>query len=178
MDLAPLPIRDLSNRKVFVDYLLFYRSLMVASGPLLKAAIEELPAGEIKDYYIKHYSEEHEHAAWLEADLVNAGVTPTEINWHAAELAGTQYYLIKHMSPIMLLGYMYALESRPMSLTDVARLESWHGPELCRTVRFHAIHDVDHRNDIIKIISKLPIRDKQLIAENAKRTAMSLAEGF
>jgi hypothetical protein len=177
MDLAPFPVVDFSKRQVFIDYLLFYYALIVASGPLLEAAIAEIEDGPVREYYRKHWAEEKDHADWLGDDLASVEIAP-KLNWHAARLAGTQYYLIEHVSPISLLGYMWALESRPMALEHVDRLEVKYGKALCRTLRFHAIHDVDHREDINEIIDILTANQQRLVIENAKQTALSLTEGF
>jgi hypothetical protein len=178
LDLAPLPFVDFNNRENFIHYLLFYHAIMTASGPLLKAATARLPKGVVRAYYIHHYEEEYRHAKWLAEDLASADVVIPRVNWRAASLAGTQYYLINHVSPIALLGYMIALESRPMPLKGVAALERCYGEALCRTLRFHAAHDVDHSADLFRIVGQLTANNLKLVTDNAVHTAQVLSEGF
>jgi len=150
---ATAPPLDLGDRSRLLSNLVFMHQLMVAAEPLLELAIEH-SEGSLRDYFAQHLEEERGHAPWLADDLANAGVdvkaiAPSRI---AVALAGGMYYLIRHVSPLCLLGYMLVLECFPPALADIAELENLHGKDLLRTVRHHAEHDPDHGADLLRII--------------------------
>ena len=132
--------------------------LMKASERLLEEAIPEA-TGALQDYYKKHLEEERRHEEWLAEDLKRMGV-PLVLDLNAASVAGAQYYLIKHVHPALLLGYMWILEAAPKPLETVEALEQEHGPLKC--LRYHAEHDPDHVKDLADQINALP---EDLIAQ-------------
>jgi hypothetical protein len=148
--------------------------VILASESLLAKAVCQT-TGPVWDYYVKHFDEERNHVTWLAADLHTVGVIPPLVHWRAARLAGTQFYLIEHVSPVALLGYMAALECRPMALVDVERLEDWHGKPLLRTLRYHAEHDTQHGPEILALIETLSGQDRDLVLNNAAHTAWLLS---
>ena len=170
-----LPILDFSCQDVLIDYMLFNHGIMRASERLLETAINRAGFGPVRKYYVKHLGEETNHAAWIAADLATIGVKPPQVHWRAARLAGTQYYLIHHVSPMALLGYMAALESRPMALSDVEKLEQVYSIDLIRTIRYHAEHDIEHGADLLALIATLDSKTQDLITDNARHTARLLS---
>ena len=86
-------------------------------------------------------------------------------------MAGSQYYLIYHVDPAALLGYMAALECFPMPLEQVEALERAHGADLCRTLRYHAAHDIEHGSGVLEQIDKLDARRFQIAMDSAMQTA-------
>lgn len=167
----PLPQLDIHNRAIFIGNLLFVHSLMLASEDLIETALaQELP-DNLRGYFNEHLAEERNHAIWLQADLRSLGVEP-RLDWNAAQIAGTQYYLIKHVDPKALLGYMAALECRPMSMEHVEYLESLYGLEAMRCMRYHAVHDQDHGKELLEFIDTF--EDQDLIIRNAELTAQVL----
>lgn len=167
----PLSLLDVSNKNIFIGNLLFVHSLMIASEDLLIEALKQDLPYDLRAYYQEHLAEEHNHAAWLEADLKTLGVEP-RLDWNAAQIVGTQYYLIKHIDPKALLGYMAALECRPMSLENVEYLESLYGEDCMRCMRYHAVHDQDHGKELLAFIDTFD--DQTLIIRNAELTASVL----
>ncbi len=168
IDRYPLPILDFSNKRIFIGNLLFIYACMIASEDLIEEALKhELPE-HLRAYYEQHLIEEHNHALWLKDDLSSFGVTPT-LDWNAAQIVGTQYYLIKHVDPKALLGYMAALECRPASIENVEYLEGLYGTEVMRCMRYHAVHDKDHKEDLLALIDTFD--DKSVIIRNAVLTA-------
>ncbi len=168
------------RRAVLIANLVFLHQVIVASEPLLRHAIARTYSlldcpfrAALLDYLQTHLVEERDHAAWLEQDLISAGVDPTDqpLSLHAVETVGAQYYLINHATPAALLGYMAFLECFPMPLEQVAWLEQVHGKELLRTVRYHAEHDVDHGKSLINIIDRVPQRWQAVVYNNGARTA-------
>lgn len=170
------PRVDLTNKDVLIANLVFVYHLIRASENLLHVAIERSD-GELKAYYAKHLTEERSHEQWLRDDLATAGidVETTTTPLLAAEAAGVQYYLLYHADPVALLGYIVALECFPMPIALVEQLEQLHGPQLLRTVRHHATHDIEHGGDVAHVIDALPPDRQVIVAESAIQTANYLA---
>ncbi len=161
---------DLTNAAVFLRNLQFVRSLIVATEGIFEAAKCSAPKGQIRDYLAHHMEEERDHFKWLSEDLGDHAVS-APLMAEAVAMAGSQYYLIYHFDPVSVLGYMAVLEFFPMIMEKVEELESIHGENLCRTLRYHAQHDLDHGSDLREIIDGLS--DEQFIGvlNNAMQTA-------
>ena len=168
---STLPFIDLSSRQTFIANMMFMHGLMVASEDLIDVALStnrcELP---LIEYFTTHREEERDHAQWLRDDLESVGITIPRVHWQAASIAGTQYYLIKHVSPHALIGYMAALEHKPMPLVTVAELEKRYGKSLLRTVRYHSEHDIDHTRDLLAFVRSASFLDMPLITETTTKT--------
>lgn len=163
------------DRRILTQALSVLYRTMVASEALLKFAIPRA-AGELLDYYKQHLEEERGHEVMLEDDLMRLGVEKIPHYFGAAQLAGSQYYLIAHVHPAMLLGYMKAMESSPMSLEMVEHLSSVHGtPMTC--LKHHAIHDPSHKLDLDKHIARLPEDLKKLVDWNERNVRRLIASG-
>lgn len=170
--LQHLPRLDLGNAQTFIFNLLFMYHVMKASENLTRQAAN-CATGELKDYFTRHLAEEEGHEKWLAADLATVGidVSKTAVPIDAVEMAGSQYYLINHVSPVSLLGYMVVLECFPMPLEQVEHLELVHGKDLLRTLRYHAEHDIDHGADVLAEIDKLTDEQFNLVMQSAVQTA-------
>lgn len=150
-------------------YLIFWYQVIVASEPLLEDAIASLRGdgfeGELRRFYRKHLEDERHHAKWLREDI---GDHPIGLDMKAAALAGTQYYLIRHVHPVCLMGYMIALEGGTISPKVIEDIESELGPQASRTVRIHADADPHH----IKELLAFPIPDdfKGLVEASRQQT--------
>lgn len=173
------PAVDLSNREIFVSNLLFMHRVILASESLLEEAISRT-SGAFQEYLDSHLQEERLHQEWLAEDLESAGIDVSACQFHpeAVAAAGTQYYLIRHVDPHALLGYMAILECFPMSLEQLAMLEATHGKALCRTLRHHAEHDVSHASDLLAQIDDLNDRQFSLVMQNAVQTSFYLRAGI
>lgn len=130
---------------------------VIASEPLLREAILLLSddgfEGELKAFYAEHLKDETDHAKWLREDL---GGHPINLHFGAAQMAGMAYYLIRHVHPVALMGYMMALEGNPIDMRFVEAIEREHGKQAARTLRHHAEEDPEH----IKQIMAFPIPDE------------------
>ncbi len=168
----------LNNRKMFVEHLKFMYSLAFASESLIETAAKETKNPALKKYYSAHLKEERGHVAWFLRDLKSANIKPDAVNWYAAQIAGMQYYLIKHVSPDALLGYMAALECRPTPIALVKELENIYGKKLLRTVRYHAENDPKHGADLLRLVGATPNLSQPLILTNFNRTAQMIEEVF
>ena len=132
--------------------LCFLHGTMTASEGLLREAIYH-SKGELSSYFAKHLVEEIGHLEMLESELKGLGVTTILPFRAAAQVAGAQYYYIKHEHPAILLGYMRALESMAPTAPQLAELEAEHGALNC--TRHHALHDPGHVADLEIQIDKL-----------------------
>lgn len=162
------------------DQLINHHSLMhgiiVASEPLLKKAMEKAE-GALWAYYARHLEEEKGHVAMLRADLTRLGVKDIARFHAAAQLAGSQYYLLEHDHPAIFLGYMHMLESRAPTIEMVMELERAFDVELT-CMQHHAVHDPDHVIELVKMIAKQPDDIQRLIAWNEQNCAALLADTF
>lgn len=132
-----------------LDHLAFWYQVIISSELLLKEAAflleEEGWEGDLKKFYLKHLEDERGHAKWLKEDL---GDHPVELHFTAAALAGTAYYLVRHLHPVALLGYMLALEGTPIAMEYVEAVEEKHGKAVARTLRLHAEEDPKHFEEL------------------------------
>lgn len=164
---------DFRSRSAFLSNLTFLFHTMRASENLLRIAIANTESGPLHDYFVEHLDEESGHAEWLEDDLQTEGIDAktTAVPRFAVEMVGTQYYLIQHVGAAALLGYMVLMECFSMSLAQVAALEAAHGIELCRTIRYHAEHDINHGSDVLEAINNLTDREQALALESGVQAA-------
>lgn len=150
-------------------HLHFVYWLMLATGGLLEEAAQHA-TGELKAYFEKHRDEECEprdHPAWMREDLTKLGVN-FDLDYRAAAIAGSQYYLIKHVHPACLLGYSYVLESSPKPIEWInAWEEEVGGPLPC--LRYHAEHDPGHTSDILTQIHKQSTELQRTIMQNTEQ---------
>ena len=163
---------NLNEPLTFLRNLVFLHNVIAASENLLEIAITRAE-GSLRDYYAAHLEEERQHEKWLADDLKSAGidVATLPISPEAVAMAGSQYYLIYHVDPAALLGYMAVLECFPLSAEHMDALEAVHGKDICRTLRYHAKNDVDHGADVLAMIDRLPENCFRLVLENAVQTA-------
>lgn len=148
---------DLRDSKVFFKNLIFVYQLITASEELIEQAMELLPPGDgLRNFYLAKLIEERGHAEWLGNDLTNCGHHFKPLNRTAMAMAGSQYWMVFHLTPASLLGYMAALECFPASLATVEMLEEYHGIKALATVRYHAEIDVDHGKELLAFIDSRP----------------------
>lgn len=162
-----MPLLDLQDRKVFEANLCFVYHMIRASEGLLRVGQEVTKDKALREFYKAHGEEEAGHADWLEADMAVGGIASVSIPREAMMMAGVQYYLLYHVNPASLLGYMAALECFPTSLGFIEELEKLHGKALCRTMRYHAEHDIAHGAELLAFIDTRPKGEHAAIREAA-----------
>lgn len=177
--MAQWPYADLKNRRVFLSNLVFMHRIIIASESLLEEALIHAK-GALRDYFADHIEEERRHDEWLAEDLASDGIDVANCKFpsEAVAAAGTQYYLIRHVDPCALLGYMAVLECFPMPPDRLEKLEEVHGKQLCRTLRHHAEHDVGHAADLLVRIDSLNDRQFALVVQNAVQTAIYIGSAI
>lgn len=158
---------------MLIPNLIFLYHVMVASEPLLRAAIAHTTDAALKAYFERHLEEERDHAQWLAEDLKSADieVARTVAPLIAVQMAGSIYYLIFHAHPAALLGYMRVLESWPMDQQKFAERGKGYPKALLRTLNHHIDHDPDHLKDLLAVIESVPeqaqlIDDVSLMTRN------------
>jgi hypothetical protein len=150
----------------------FTLQFALATEGLFEDAISR-STGSLADHFRHHLEEERGHAEWLAEDL--DGFT-MPLDSLAVAMAGSQYYLIRHVHPALLMGYTLALEC-PMPMEVVEELEAIHGKRLLRTLRHHAQEDGRHRQETLVEVAKQPADIQHAIEQNRRQT-LRYVEGF
>jgi antirestriction protein ArdC len=167
--LRQVPMPGIDNRHAFITWLKFSHGIMRASVPLLEIAAAK-SEGALRDYYLESLENERDHAEWLAVDLETLGEMPYVIDHASAATAGAQYYYLQHVGPHALLGYIAALEFRPMPIEQVDALAKLYGESAMRTVRHHAQEDVDHAKRLASVIDMFE-EQARIIVYSAALTA-------
>jgi hypothetical protein len=159
-----------------------------ASVPLMEAARDrsrslapvDIVAAQIGEYFDHHVPEERGHDDWILGDLRVLGLDPDVAvrrvpSAIVAELVGSQYYWIHHYHPVALLGYIAVVEGYPPSLEGVADAAARTGypNEAFRTLAKHARLDIGHRDELDRLLDRLPLSPEQqtVVGIAALRTA-------
>ena len=166
------PRADFTKRDVMVQNLAFLHGIMTASERLMELAAEKAD-GWLKDYLTEHLEEERDHAKWMADDLSPEGVDISTPIVDAMELAGSIYYLVEHVSPACLLGYMAVMEGFPVDVRTVELLEDLHGKRLLRCLRYHAENDPEHRKELFHAIDRA---NDPLVSQVAYYTQMKMGQ--
>lgn len=175
---------DISSLSLVSKNLLFLYHFCVASERLLIDASDEEPKDRFKDsfetrlseYYDRHLAEESDEIRILKEDLDSAGITIGPPDRYSMAMVGTQYYLLKHVHPVALMGYLAVQEADPTPLEVVAILESLYGKHLFRFLRMHAIKDLEHRKEIIDILDEIPSEFERLVLNSAENALLHCRE--
>lgn len=159
-----------------MSLLAFWYQVIVASEHMLGEAIfllsDEGWEGELKAFYKHHLEDERDHAKWLKEDL---GDHPMVLHYGAAQLAGMSYYLLRHVHPVALMGYMQALEGNPIDPAVIESLEAQHGPDAVRVLKLHAQEDPKH----IEELNAFPLPDEwRPLVENTRVQTLKLLESI
>jgi hypothetical protein len=175
-------------RELYPVWLVTMHGVVRSAVPLMEAALErsrvlaaggdEVAAG-LAPYLEHHAPEEAGHDAWLLEDLAELGHDPEEARLRlpsprVAELVGAQYYWLRHVHPVTLLGHMSFVEGHPPQPGFAARLQEATGypREAFRAVRRHERLDIRHREELFETIDALPLdpRHEALIGMSALHT--------
>lgn len=180
-------------RRLYVLYLLTMHGLVRAAVPLLREGLDCARARADRDpaavrlaaYLEHHIPEEVGHDRWVVQDLEALGVSEEEI-WsrlpspQTAALVGAQYYWMRHVDPIAVLGYVTVMECYPPSpeLVDLLMERTGWPREAFRSLRRHARLDIRHRADVLALLDELPLTPDQarLIAISGLHTIAMLVD--
>jgi len=118
-------------------------------------------------YFVQHLEEERDHAKWLFNDLNSHGVDIGSFDTNAMAMVGLQYYMIYHVHPCCLLGYMAVVEGTPTPISDIEKLEGLYGKKLFRFARYHSIKDEEHKVELFAHIESAPSKYMEHITRSA-----------
>jgi hypothetical protein len=162
-------------REIYPEFLFRNHSVIRCSVPLMKAAAERCEkildadplAPGMLEYFRKHIPEETGHDEWVLDDLQTLGYRREEVLKRipppsAAALAGAQYYWIRHVHPVALLGFIAVLEGTP---PDVKFFESTADRigvprRAFSNLLLHGKLDPQHRDDLDRTLDALPLTDQ------------------
>lgn len=182
-------------RDLYPEFLFLVHSMIRTSVRMMEeaaAAAREIGdadpvAPQLAAYFETHSREEAGHDDWLLDDLEVLGVERAAV-WArlpstiVAGLIGAQYYWIRHLHPVALLGFLAVLEGNPPKVEELEaiRRRTGHPAEAFRTLIKHAEIDPHHRDDLNELIDALPLepRHHTLIAISAFHTIEQVSLAF
>jgi hypothetical protein len=172
---------DYENKDVLLENLKFLyhackasEELLLDGGLFCEGYDDEFTRG-LGKYYEEHYHEEKDELRILIKDLEKSGINAAELPWDrvAMQMIGTQYYLIKHVHPVCLLGYMAIQEANPTDMEVVKWLESKHG-KILNFIHLHAVKDLEHRKELIEILNSVPKEKEPLVIDSVENALWHL----
>jgi hypothetical protein len=183
---------DPADRDLLRQWFLLLWQSVRASVPLLELATEQLRrwpqspfTNLLAEYYADHAQEEEGHDEWLLDDLGALGVSEEEAflalpNRHIAAMIGSQYYLIRHYHPALLLSYLAFSEGHPPTPQTLRNLQARSATpdQLWRTYLFHAEEDPHHLDDLCRVLDEVPLEPeplRQAIVVNGLRCVANYA---
>lgn len=170
------PHVNLYDKRIAEKNLALMHQVIIASENLLQEAIKciGIPVTAFEHMFLtylqRHLFEEAGHAEWLADDVPIGGA----LSANAIALPATQYYLINHVHPVAILGYMAVLENNPMSFGLLEELEALHGEKMYRTLRYHITHDAEHLSDLSAVLDAAPEALQPIMMDSAMHAAMCM----
>ena len=163
---------------VYREYLFQSHSIIRASVPLMKAALEcchsSLFSGDrvlsaFGDYLDRHILEETGHDEWILDDAEVLGIDRKLLleripKQTAVQMVGSQYYWMYHYQPVSMLGYIAVMEGTPPKaefIEDVARRNKL-PLEAFSSFMLHAKLDPKHRADLDLLLDSLSLSQHQM----------------
>jgi hypothetical protein len=182
-------------RILYPSYLVTMHGIVRSAAPLLESArdrCEQLADGDpvaraLVSYLAKHSQEERGHDQWIIEDLHALGADPDLATSQVpsakiAELVGAQYYWLRHVHPVSLLGHMAVVEGHAPQANFAARLRELTGypPDGFRTIERHARIDVNHAQELYDTIDSLPLdaRHQKIMGLSALHTVAAASAVF
>jgi hypothetical protein len=162
-------------REIYPEFLFRNHSVIRSSVPLMKAAAEccqkildsDPVAESLLAYFQKHIPEETGHDEWVLDDLEVLGYRREDVlrrvpPLSAAELAGSQYYWIRHVHPVALLGFIAVLEGTPPDVKFFEQTADRIGlpRRAFSNLLLHGKLDPQHRDDLDRTLDVLPLTER------------------
>lgn len=161
-------------RELYPEFLFRNHSVIRTSVPLMLAAaaacekrLDSDPAAPgMLAYFKKHIPEETGHDDWVLDDLETLGFRRDEVLKRipppsAAALTGAQYYWIRHVHPVALLGFIAVLEGTPPDVEFFENLADRIGlpRKAFSNLLLHGRLDPQHRDDLDHTLDALPLTE-------------------
>jgi hypothetical protein len=160
---------------LYPEYLFTLHCATRASVPLMEAALHRSeyladsdPVAAALVVYLTRHIPEEMHSHWLLEDLEVLGICRSSVHSRIpsptlASFVGAQYYWIHHFHPVSLLGYMELAEGYPPTLEQLDDLQKSTGypSEAFRSLRRHSHLDLEHRDDLHRVLDGLPLTPTQ-----------------
>jgi hypothetical protein len=150
------------------------------SCELMRSAWEGIgrDRSELRNYLEQHIEEERGHEQWVLNDLENLGyqreaVTQSLPLSETIELIGSQMYVVRHIQPAGLVGYVYMMESRPPNHAFLRALQAAYSiPSSAMTfLAGHGDADIVHSQELRDVLNHLLSRS---LEGSAARTSAVL----
>jgi len=181
--------------RLFPEYLFAVHSCIRASTPLMQEALDRARvsagadpvASGLASYLERHIHDEDGHDTWLLEDMQVLGLQRDEIlgrlpSHRAACMVGSQYYWIRHVHPVAILGYIAVLEGQPPGAGELREIQQRTNLPAAafRTLLEHAALDVDHAQELYAVLDALPLTAAQsaLVGASALQTVEHMGGMF
>jgi hypothetical protein len=155
---------------LYPDLLATVHAVTRASVPLMETARQVLRdhppdtlTSSLDDYFRRHIPEETGHDRWVLEDLRtlrdDVDVLGLASDPSVATLVGAQYYWLRHLHPLTLLGYIAVIEGEPVDVSLVEEVARQHGlsKDSLRAYVRHGHLDVAHSADLDSLLDSLPL---------------------
>jgi hypothetical protein len=161
-------------REIYPEFLFRNHAVIRSSVPLMQAAAaaceKRLASDPVAEgmlaYFRKHIPEETGHDDWVLDDLETLGFRREDVLKRipppsAAALAGAQYYWIRHVHPVALLGFIAVLEGTPPDVAFFENLADRIGlpRRAFSNLLLHGKLDPQHRDDLDRALDALPLTE-------------------
>jgi hypothetical protein len=159
---------------LYPDLLAVVHAITRASVPLMEAAREVLGGhpqdsltSALDEYFCRHIVEEVGHDQWVLDDLMILRGDPDPLHSASfasvATLVGAQYFWLRHLHPLTLLGYIAVIEGEPVDIPLVQQAGQQHGvpTDSLRAYVRHGHLDVAHSADFDVLLNTLPLTRRQ-----------------
>lgn len=189
LDLVRLP----TFKQIYPSFLIQTYHYIKYSCPLMRSALNTLAAppaighSEVQAYLSRHISDEDGHDEWVLRDLLELGVgrlsatvalpLPSVIS-----LVGSQMYMIEHVSPLAILGYMFVLEGFPQTGGLLQFVQQQHEiPSFAMTtLAHHSDIDQEHGHALRALLdgSEFTDDEEEVIMHSALLTSRSVGRFY
>jgi hypothetical protein len=171
------------NKEAYVDFISNVYDFLKHACRLLASAASRcnIEYDIFFHRFIDHASEEKNHEKLVLNDLKALGTPLQQYDMSVPPIWQTQFYMIEHVSPLSLFGYILFLEN--LSLYEsigphvYKRCLEVYGKKATSYLRVHVEEDPSHVDKLFDIIDKLPQGEHQNVVDSLLITS-SLYRNF
>jgi Iron-containing redox enzyme len=180
-------------RELYPVYLATMHGVVRSAVPLMEAALDRCralddPLARALALYFEHHApEEAGHDAWLLEDLAALGADAEAAraaipSGRVATLVGAQYYWLRHVHPVSLLGHMAVVEgySPDVGFADRLRELTGYPRDAFRAIRRHERLDIRHKRELYETIDALALEPwhEELMGMSGLHTMQAAVDVF